>query len=209
MSAPMIRIASNPSRSMMTNDWTNRLDGAHRPTTVCSARARLARRFGRQPPAPPASPPAVRVRSAAKSASSSSGQRGVLGANRTLDLLERHVSVERARGGGGIAGARRGVRTESTCALTWAKTSAVADSAALRLDGRTLASRDRSCGAERGEHLDVRHAAGSGKGGERRRRLPRGGRKPQQRGVQCHGPTVLRRQPVLEGRHGRRRPRRC
>ncbi len=109
ISAPTTRIASSPSRSMMMNDWTKRLAGE---TASLNVRSALS------------SPTASRSRTRASSLGCRArglgperrelglevgGERGILGPNLALDLLEGHVGVERLRSGAGVAASREGV----------------------------------------------------------------------------------------------------
>ena len=122
---------------------------------------------------------------------------GILGPQRPLHLLERHVGVERPRGGGGIAGARHG---ERRCPPGPAPGRTPARSPRRRCRPGTTAPRPpararrgRRCRERRARRESVvGHLPGGRERPERWRHLARGSRQPEHAGVQRDGPAVGR-----------------
>ena len=212
----MMRMASSPSRTMMTNDWRKRLGADIRSAMTRSA-------FSRPPPSRSrrsessagVAPPAARVRKAAKAASRSDGQTGIPGPHRPLDLLESHVRVER-RGAGGVELARP---RQSHRRVELPPDLSEDGDVGLSADARLLVGPDRGQPRRRVVRGSIRRSDGEqdfgishprcrGEGAERRRNLAARYRQSQHRGVRRGRPAVLVREPALKGRHRGARQRR-
>ena len=204
ISAPTIRIASSPSRSMITKDWTNRLVLESPAPSAAAARSKS----GGEPLARGVE---LGARAGARGGAKGRevglqlGREGrVAPAQLALDLLEGHVGVERAGGCARVAGPREGVdgvhlRAHDPEDLTGRR------AGALRGPDRGQA-REPAPGAiarrgQRVEQLGVGHLAGAGEVPEARRRLA--GRRWQAQGAGIEGdrPALPSREPVLERRH--------
>ena len=208
MSAPMTRIASSPSRSRMTNDWTKssvRVIGLPR---IRSARARPVASSAR-------SVVELRRRGAASGAAPEGGERRLeLGGEARDPRRARPTPPARRsctprtprRCASARCPAAASASTESSRRSTSANTAAASAPDSWPWKLRTAAMRRGRAlhgDAERLGHLRVGHPGGGAEAAEPGRHLARGGRIPEQRGVRRGRPAVRRAEPGLEGGHGR------
>ena len=126
MSAPTIRIASSPSRSMMMNDCTKRLNGEPWSPSVRSALSSPASSWRRSASSSAGvAPPAARVRSEANAVSSSAASAGFL-ARTPRSTCSNVMYASKARPLAAGSPARASANAESSWPRTWSKIRAVA-----------------------------------------------------------------------------------